>query len=86
MASTDDHETLEKFARKNEVKFPILSDPDGIVAKKYGVLNFGKFASRSTFIIDINGRVLHVDPNVNPITAGSDLVKTLGKLMGKEGE
>lgn len=83
MASTDDAETSKEFAHKNGANFPILSDPDGTTAEKYGVLTFGSFASRQTFVIDKTGKVIHIDRDVNPITAGPDLGRFLETLKKK---
>ncbi len=82
MASTDEYKILKKFAETNRAKFPILSDPDGNTAKDYGVLKFGKFASRTTFIIDGEGVVLKVIQKVNPVSAGKDLLAILDNLPG----
>ena len=82
MASTDEYEILKKFAETNQAKFPILSDPDGTTATEYGVLKFGKFASRTTFIIDGEGVVLKVIQKVNPVSAGKDLLEILNNLPG----
>ena len=83
MASTDEHEILKSFAEKNQAKFPILSDPTGKTAQQYGVLNFGKFASRTTFIISAEGIVLRVIRKVNPFSAGEDLLDALKILTGR---
>tara|TARA_Y100001970_G_scaffold147444_1_gene181027 strand:- start:747 stop:998 length:252 start_codon:yes stop_codon:yes gene_type:complete len=82
MASTDEYETLKRFAETNRAKFPILSDPDGNTATEYDVLKFGKFASRTTFIIDGEGVILKIIKNVNPVSAGKDLLQILAKLPG----
>ena len=82
MARTDEYEILKKFAEANRAKFPILSDPDGNTATKYGVLKFGKFASRTTFIIDGEGVILKIIKKVNPVSAGKDLLEILDNLPG----
>ena len=49
------------FDDKNELGFPLLSDPDRSVAKLFGVKRFGPLPSkRSTFVIDEQRRVLAV--------------------------
>jgi len=80
MASTDDTAVLKAFAKKNKANFPILSDPGGTIAKQYEVLEFGTFASRTTFVIDKQGKIIHIDTNVNPASSGKDLRNTLEKL------
>ena len=45
----------------------------------YGVLRMG-FAARHTFYIGPEGRLLYVDREVNPKTAGEDVAKRLSAL------
>ena len=84
MASTDDIETVKAFAKKNEAQFPILSDPEGLVAGKYGVIKFGRFASRTTFIIDDEGTIANINKKVNPVSAGFDLRQNLEVLQRRK--
>jgi peroxiredoxin Q/BCP len=61
----------EKFKLKYKLNFPLLSDPDKAVAKKYGAwgekVMYGKKVTgmiRSTFVIDKEGVVQKVFPRV----------------------
>ena len=58
--SMDTTETQAKFAESLKTPFPLLADPDGTVAKAYGVWNEGGYASRVTFVIAKTGNVLSV--------------------------
>ena len=58
--STDDLETQSRFAESLSTPFPLLSDPDGVAARAYGVLQQSGHASRVTFVIDAEGTVLEV--------------------------
>ena len=50
-------------------------------ARAYGVLKaFGLYAARHTIYIGKDGKVLLVDTEVNPRTAGGDLVARLEEL------
>ena len=80
MASTDSEADNRGFAEKNEASFPILSDPSGETASAYGVLSGSGFAKRWTFYIDAEGTVVEIDKDVNPRTAGEDLVENLSAL------
>jgi peroxiredoxin Q/BCP len=61
--------------------YPILSDPDKNVAKAYGVVGaIQPWASRWTFYIGTDGKILHVDRNVSAKTAGEDVVARLTAL------
>ena len=57
-ASVDSPETNASFARSLELAYPILSDPSRDVARAYGVLSRSGFASRWTFYIGADGRIL----------------------------
>jgi len=61
--STDNIPSQKEFATKVNASFPLLSDyKDRQVVKAYGVLmeNFG-FANRSTFVVDIDGKIQHIE-------------------------
>ena len=79
-ASTDDAETNRKFALSLGADFPILADPTMETARRYGVLMAVGLASRVTFYIGADGRMLHVDRDVDTETAGADIAKRLGEL------
>lgn len=80
MASVDPIEMNKGFAAKQKADFPLLSDPTKEAAKAYGVLNTMGVASRVTFVIGADGKILAIDRNVNPATAAQDIASTLGKL------
>jgi peroxiredoxin Q/BCP len=61
--------------------YAILSDPEKTVAKAYGVLGVGgMYAQRWTFFIGKDGKILHVDRDVSPKTAGADVAAKLREL------
>ncbi len=81
MASVDDPETNKEFAESLDADFPLLSDPGKGVAIAYGVVTDERpVPFRWTYIIGPDGNVLHVDREVNPSTAGGDLVTHLTQL------
>ena len=60
-----------KFARKHKVSFPLLADPDHVIAEKYGTWKkksmYGKTfmgLARTTFLIDGSGTVVRRWDNV----------------------
>ncbi len=79
-ASTDKPETNKEFAKKLGLNFPLLSDPGAPIARAYGVAGVMPIASRWTFIIGKDGKILALDKDVNPDTAGDDLIKRLEEL------
>jgi peroxiredoxin Q/BCP len=58
--SMDDIETQTKFASSLSAPFPLLADKDGAVSKAYGVWNAEGYASRVTFVIGKDGRIVDV--------------------------
>jgi len=80
MASVDPIDKNKGFAEQQKADFPLLSDPTKEAAKAYGVLNMMGFASRNTFFIGADGKILAIDRNVNPASAAQDIAATLAKL------
>lgn len=80
MASVDPIDKNKSFAADQKADFPLLSDPTKQTARAYGVLNMMGVASRVTFVIGVDGKILAIDRNVNPATAAQDIAATLGKV------
>ena len=81
MVSVDDPQTNKEFAESLEADFPLLSNPEKDVAEAYGVVTAERqLPFRWTFIIGPDGKVLRVDREVSPATAGQDLVAHLTEL------
>jgi peroxiredoxin Q/BCP len=59
----------------------LLSDPTKRVAKAYGVVDEDQpFASRWTYYIGIDGRILYIDKQVSPSNHGKAIAAKLGEL------
>ena len=76
----DDAETNKKFAEHVEADYPILADASKEVANAYGVLGRMGVASRWTFYIGPDGKILHIDKAVKTSTAGQDVASRLEEL------
>jgi len=79
-ASVDTAQTNAEFAAALNLRFPILSDPDKHIARAYGVLGQSGFASRWTFYIGADGRIVDIDKQVRAASHGSDVVARLHEL------
>ena len=79
-ASVDSPETNARFARSLGLPFPILSDATKAVARAYGVLSATGYASRWTFYIGVDGRILGIDKRVSSASHGRDVVARLTEL------
>lgn len=72
---------LALFAEKQKAPYAMLSDPDGSVATKYGVLDpSGKYAQRVTFVLDEKGVLRKVVEQVDVKTHGEDLAALIEEL------
>jgi len=83
MASVDPIEGEQgnkAFAAAHNADFPLLSDPDKKTAEAYGVLNGRPVASRWTFYIGKDGKILAIEKKVNPPTSAEDMAAKLGEL------
>jgi peroxiredoxin Q/BCP len=80
MASVDAPEDNKGFAEQQKADFPLLSDPAKQTAQAYGVLNERGTASRWTFYIGKDGRILAIDKAVKPDTSAQDMASKLGEL------
>jgi peroxiredoxin Q/BCP len=79
-ASVDSVEVNARFAESLGLRYPILSDATKEVARAYGVLAPSGFASRRTFYIGPDGRILDIDQKVSASSHGADVTKRLTEL------
>ncbi len=83
MASVDTPELNKQFADRDKPNFPLLSDPDKKVATAYGVLGptgASPMASRWTFYIGPDGKIMKIDTKIVTLTSGNDLAKSFEDL------
>jgi len=80
-ASVDEPEVNKKFAASLQLDYPILSDPEGDVARAYGVIDaLRPLPRRWTFIIGLDGKILHVDKEVKTGSHAKDVAGKLSEL------
>lgn len=81
-ASVDEPDTNRKFASDLGADYPILSDPSREAALAYGVVRDVKAAAatRWTFYIGVDGRILYVDRQVSPTAHGRAIAAKLAEL------
>ncbi len=75
--SADDETSHQAFTEKYGLNFPLLADTDQNLIKAYDV-DGGGYAKRVTYIIDGNGKIIHVDGTVNTSTHAQDVLSALG--------
>ncbi len=83
--SRDAVEKLRRFADRDGLEYPLLSDPDTTVHRAYGAFgtknSYGRIVEgviRSTFIIDADGRIEHAQYNIK----ATGHVARVRKLLG----
>lgn len=80
MASVDPLDKNRAFAKKTGADFPMLSDPTKETAKAYDVLNIMQMASRVTFYVSKEGKIMKIDEDISPKTAAEDIAMHLESL------
>lgn len=75
--SADDEASHQAFTQKYNLNFPLLADTNKTLIAAYDV-DGGGYAKRVTYVIDGNGKIVHVDANVNTSNHASDILASLG--------
>ena len=82
--SPDSSDSHKKFERKHNLTFNLLSDPNHDVLKSYDVWKPKKLYGRefmgvirSTFLIDPNGRIVHIWPKVKVMGHAQNVMNKL---------
>lgn len=88
--STDDVASHQKFVEKFTLPFPLLADTDHALAEKYGVWveksNYGKKymgIQRATFLINKQGKIAAIWPNVKVAGHVAEVAEALLQLEAK---
>ena len=82
--SPDDERSHVKFRKKYDLPFPLLADTDHEVAERYGVWGEKKYMGRTyfgvkrwTFVVDEEGNVKKVFPDVKPAEHADNVLAAL---------
>ena len=86
--SKDNLKSHNKFKRKYDLKFDLLSDEELIVLKQFKVWGKKKFMGRefmgilrTTFLIDKKGKILKIWENVKVKDHAKEVLETLKKIQ-----
>jgi thioredoxin-dependent peroxiredoxin len=86
--SADDAQAHQKFARKFDLNFPLLVDPDKSMLEAYGAWveksMYGKTymgVQRITYLIDPEGKVARAWPKVKPDEHAGEVAAALAELQ-----
>ncbi len=79
--SLDPPESHRRFREKYGLNFPLLTDEGGRASEKLGVLrDGGEKARRVTFLLDPEGRVSRIYPEVSPETHADEILGDADRL------
>ena len=79
--SLDSPESHRRFREKYGLNFPLLTDEGGRAAEALGVLREGgEKANRVTFLLDRDGRIAKVYPEVSPETHADEILADAASL------
>jgi thioredoxin-dependent peroxiredoxin len=79
--SLDSPESHRQFREKHNLNFPLLTDENGQASEALGVLREnGEVANRVTFLLDPDGTVAKVYPEVSPETHADEILKDAATL------
>lgn len=80
--STDDNESHQAFAKKYDLPFLLLPDPKQEIAAAFKVPVKNGYAKRVTFVIDKQGKIAKVFPEVVPSAHSKELLAVIDGLKG----
>ena len=78
--SSDDQRSHEQFAKEQKLPFPILADPQRAWITAFGVGTRLGMASRVSFLLDKDGKVAKIYPDVDPAFHAAEVLKDAAAL------
>ena len=78
--SLDSPESHREFRQKYDLNFPLLTDEGGRAAETLGVLGDRGTARRVTFLLDPEGRISKIYPEVTPQTHAEEILEDASVL------
>ena len=73
---------LKEFKEKYDLEFDLLSDSEKTMGELYGVNSFYFFPQRKTFLINEEGKLVHVIDSVNINSHANDILEIFKKIQG----
>jgi peroxiredoxin Q/BCP len=84
--SRDSAESHRKFRQEHQLPFAMVADESGAVAQAYGVPSkFIVMSARVTFLVDGDGKIAEVWPDVDPAVDAERVLAAAEKLQGARG-
>ncbi len=79
--SADDEESHRGFQKKHNLNFTLLADPERKVIELYGVKGFLGWAKRLTFLIDRNGVIRKIYPDVDVSVHSEEVLASVKEFI-----
>jgi peroxiredoxin Q/BCP len=80
--SRDSAESHRTFRKEHNLPFPLVADESGDVARAYGVPSkYQLLTDRVTFLVDPNGKIARVWPEVDPAVDAQRVLEAAGELQ-----
>ncbi|MFO0039195.1 MAG: peroxiredoxin [Synechococcaceae cyanobacterium] len=83
--SADDGESHQSFCGSEGLAFPLLSDPDGAVSRRYGSW-MAPYSQRHTFLVDPQGVLRQVWTAVRPAGHSAEVLAALDQLQSADAD
>jgi thioredoxin-dependent peroxiredoxin len=83
--SFDSVDSHKSFVFKYDLNFPLIADTDGKIADAYGARKSkdAKMARRFSFLIGLDGKIVHVTDSPNPDVHLQEMQSAIKNLKGK---
>jgi peroxiredoxin Q/BCP len=78
--SLDSPQSHREFREKHGLNFPLLTDDGGRAAEALGVLSEKGYANRVTFLLEANGKISKVYPEVSPETHADEILSDAAEI------
>ncbi len=78
--SVDSLESHKKFKKKYNLDFPLLSDKEKKLVEELGIKSIIGNAKRVTFVLDADGKIIKIYPNVSPDKHSKELIEFINGL------
>ena len=78
--SRDSEESHRKFVKAHDLPFPLAADEDGTIAKTWGVKSTLGVTARVSFLVDADGKVAKVWPDVDPAIHADEVLAAAAAL------
>jgi len=83
--SRDSEASHTEFLKKHELPFPLVADESGALQSAYGVPSRLGMAARVSFLVDAQGRIARVWPDVDPGVHADEVLKAVDELQRVSG-